>query len=163
MSSQEVISDYLPLVEAFLERVEKSHDDEERERELQKVSHLIRFARDFYKDFFKEYFNVSITSFAYSDKRRVSRRLVRAEQELDPEADKLAWEHLWLAQDYEELCDALHGDIEFGYSDSDESYTEFHHEEFPRWLYQLVEWLGAIGSDLETRVNEVTNRYVGAV
>jgi len=163
MSSEEVVADYLPLVSEFLDRVEAASesdddDDDLRETELRSISNLIRFARDFYAAFLKDQFRVEVSGFSYPDKRRVSRRLVRAERATEPPGPAL-----WLAQLFEDLCDALHGEIEFGYSDSDEAYREFHQNEFPQWLYQLAEWLAEINPPLEEQVAAVVERYVRVV
>jgi hypothetical protein len=165
MTSQEVVAEHLPRVTAFLKEVEAAEDDNGRAAYLRRVSTLIRFLGAFYEAFLPESFGISVRGFSYKDKRKVSRRLVRAEMGAAPDDGLSAAREL--ASQFEELSDLFHGAMDFGYSEEDDDYVLFHRDVFPGWLDIVERWLRASGDEsdriLANNVDEVWKTYSHAI
>ncbi len=161
-------------VERFLQRLQESHDEDDRENALLNISGLIQFAQRFYIPFFKEelYPPIEITGFLYRDKRKVARQLVGYEAMTAEEIEETA-ETNWdaaadaeelmiavtdLAELYEELVDALQGDLEFGYSGDIANFREFHNELYPTWLEAVAKWIEVQGEEAED-LEALTRNY----
>jgi hypothetical protein len=162
VTSRQILKDHLPALREFLDEVSAIDDEEERQDKLRRIRPLIRLLRSFYAAFLQEVLDVRISSFSYRDKRRVSRRLVRAEDAVADVADDApARLSVDLAAQFEDLADLLHGELEFGYSDSTGDYRAFHREAFPRWLDGAANWLEAEGDDPELAedMNKLFDKY----
>jgi hypothetical protein len=158
-SPAHVVAEHLSDVEEFLSSVESTVEESDRHAELRRISPLIRFVRRFYRSFLHQEYGLRIHTFSYRDKRLVSRLLVRQEDRVN--TDALPKQRaLELAAMFEDMCDLLHGDLEFGYSEEDDDYIQFHQEAFPRWLNLLAEWLKAENEDaLVSEVEEAESKY----
>ncbi len=160
-----VLDEHLPRVTSFAAEIAEAKDDKERQANLRRVSSLIRFMSSFYEVFLPEQFDVSVRGFSYKDKRKVSRRLIRAEAEGAPDDGLNAKRDL--AARFEELSDLFHGTLDFGYSEEDSDYATFHREVFPDWLDMVEKWLRSTGKDtdraLADKVDAVSRRYADAV
>jgi hypothetical protein len=161
MTSTDAVEDVVGLVGDFLKQVEAQEDEDDRLYELRRISSLIRGVRSFYEHFLHERYELRIEGFSYRSKRAVARKLVHAERHLRGHSDDDAKTALDLGAMYEDLCDLLHGDLEFGYSENDDDYVEFHLQAFPTWL-ELVAARMRIDdrSDLADRVDEEADRYL---
>jgi len=156
----EAVRSRLSVVKQFLDNVEAAKDGDDRQDELKRIKNLVRLARGFYIKFFETELGLRIKGFSYRDKRLVSRRLVSEERQLPEAPEDGQSASLELASVYEDLCDLLHGDIAFGYSDDDHAYREFHDEAFPTWLESLAVWLDSTNDpDLASDVRDLAARY----
>lgn len=151
-------------VETFLEQVEES-DEDERENALLEIGGLVQFSRRFYIPFFAEELDhpLKITGFLFRDKRKVARTLVEYESDSREQIDGLAeidqdeasdsedrvTTVTDLAELYEDLVDALQGDLDFGYSSDIANFREFHNELYPTWLESLGQWVRSHNKDAE--------------
>jgi hypothetical protein len=155
-----LISEYLPEVLDFLESIGEVGGEEEREEEYRRISKLIRFAQRFYERFLKEEFGVEVASFSFVDKRRVAEQISKEEERRDGELSEPERSKLDLAYRYLEICDQLHGELEFGYSADAADFVEFHEETFPDWLDEIAGWLDNNKQvDLAGQVREVAEWY----
>ena len=157
LTVQELVAKYLPEVEGFLEKLQEAEDEDSRNEEYRRISKLVRFAQRFYELFLGEAFEVEVTSFAFSDKRLVAEKI--REKEENREADELKGSALDLAYAFLDICDQLHGELDFGYSVDTGDFVEFHEETFPAWLDELSDWLCNVDEDLAEKVKEISKRY----
>jgi hypothetical protein len=168
MTAQDVVAEHLPEVQRFASEIRETRDEKKRAAELRRISTLIRFMRAFYEVFLQDGLGVRVQGFSYRDKRQVSRRLIREEDRaVGLITDRGRESSLALAAQFEDLSDLLHGDLEFGYSDEDEDYEQFHVEAFPEWLEAVEQWLRTADrdhdSELANSVRVATQDYVSAV
>jgi hypothetical protein len=165
MALPALIREQVGVVDAFARQVQEA-DKRKQDEQLREVEPLIRFARKFYVQFFRDHFGLDVNKFSFRDKRKVSRRLVREESNLAQaklHGDAREAE-IRLGAVFEDLVDALHGDIEFGYSGEDEDFTEFHKEVFASWLHLLYEWLEASDEpEVAKAVGSAEKRYLDAI
>lgn len=152
---------------SFIGKLEREDDDDARAAELRQVSVLMRFLNAFYEAFLDEEFGLAVQGFSYKDKRKVSRRLVRAESDDAGTAGGMSEEAIELAARFEELSDLFHGTFDFGYSDDDEDFVSFHREVFPEWLDAVEIWLRSTGEQtdqaLANTVDDLWKRYSSAI
>jgi hypothetical protein len=139
LTAAELVAKHLVEVEDFLDDLEKAEDDEERDDEYRRISKLVRFSQRFYEKFLSEQFDLDVTSFSFDDKRLVAEQI--SEEEEGREDDEVEDPRLDLAYSYLEICDQLHGELEFGYAVDVGDFVEFHKETFPDWLGEVAEWL----------------------
>jgi len=160
MNSQ-LVEEQLSAVEEFLEALEEEPDSSHGS-EYRHIHGLIRFAQRFYEDFLRSAFGIEITSFSFADKRVVAERIDEEEGaggDASPDDDRDAVQ-LNLAYRYLELCDQLHEDVLFGYSEDAADYVDFHEETFPDWLGELAALLKSRGEeDLSGRIADLIERY----
>jgi hypothetical protein len=164
MTARDVLREHLPELDGFLVEVSTASTDDARQLELQRVSKLIRFLRNFYTVYLRESLEVRVRGFSYKDKRLVSRQLIRAEdQAASAPADEALRTRLELAARFEDFSDLLHTNLEFGYSDEDDDYEVFHREAFPGWLAAVEEWLRASGDfddqELAAKIHQRRDKY----
>lgn len=160
MTPRDVVAEHLPQVDSFISAVASADEGKDRHKELRRVSTLVRFLRTFYIVFLREFLEVQIQGFSYRDKRAVSRRLIRIEDEVKSQGDGKVNADLELAALFEDLSDLLHGDVEFGYSDEDDDFETFHVDSFPEWLDAVETWLRSAGDDaLADAVEKTENEY----
>lgn len=161
MSVSEVIEEHLPEVEEFLDGLERSTEST-RGEEYRHIQALIRFAHRFYEEFLGPALGLGVTSFSFFDKRLVAEKIDQEENRESGSADGEQWnpQELDLGYRYLEICDQLHEDLLFGYSEDDADYVVFHEETFPDWLEEVGAWLKAEGKKgLAERVEELVARY----
>ncbi len=165
MSARDVLTEYRPHVVEFISELETTDDDTERAAHLRRVSILMRLLRTFYEAFLCEEFQLDVQGFSYKDKRKVSRRLVRAEGD-SPSASE-SEEAIELAARFEELSDLFHGAFDFGYSEDDDDFVSFHREAFPEWLDAVETWLRSTGDEndraLADAMDDLWKRYSSAI
>lgn len=173
MTLPELIGHHLPAVETFLDRIEKQ-GDHAHGPEYRHIQPLVRFAQRFYEEFLSNVFDVDVDSFSFSDKRLVAGKVDQEEsskKQVEGLTEEQAQERrenrnreLDLAYRYLELCDQLHEDLAFGYSEDDADYFVFHEETFPDWLDELADWLKIQGEGhLVERIQRLVKRYRRAV
>lgn len=148
-------------VDAFLTEVEEKDEEEDREKAKREIRSLVRYAQRFYRTFFVEAFDAEIKGFTFRDKRRVARKLVdRESQGKEKKGGPEVAEQTYLAEYFEDLVDALHGDIDFGYSSDLDDFVEFHNSVYPGWLEAIASWLEAIEhADEAEEISALSTRY----
>jgi hypothetical protein len=163
----ELVRQQLPKVENFIEVLSHIDDDDRRSAEYRRISKLVRFAQRFYEAFFNQEFGIEVTSFTFHDKRVVADEVTDAEEERSEQPDPdggFEDSRLDLAYRYLEICDQLHGELEFGYSLDDADFVVFHEETFPDWLDEVGAWMQEEGSDdLVERIGQLSESYRDAV
>lgn len=167
MTIPELVARHLPEVEGFIRTLEESEDDDRRSEEYRRISKLVRFAQRFYELFFDQEFGIAVTTFAFHDKRVVADEVIEAEEDRSGHSDADGGfddPRLDLAYRYLEICDQLHGDLEFGYSLDNADFVVFHEEAFPDWLNEVGEWMRhEANDDLATKIGGLIEDYRHAV
>lgn len=167
MTLPELVTQQLPEVESFIETLESIDDDDGRSNEYRRISKLVRFAQRFYEAFFSQEFGIEVTAFTFHDKREVADEVTDAEEERSGQSDADGGSddpRLDLAYRYLEICDQLHGELEFGYSLDDADFVVFHEETFPDWLDEVGEWMRQeANGDLAEGISRLSQGYRNAV
>lgn len=149
----------LALAHAALEWPPKDDDDE-----VARIKGGIGVMRRFYKAFFKEVFGAKVDGFGWSEKRAAVAAIVAKED--DDEDPGLANARAEVATLFEDLCDALHGDLNVGYTHDLSLLRPFGEEYFDLWTNRVFKWLTAAGAQNATSLRDELetekNRFIEA-
>jgi hypothetical protein len=129
------------LAEALEALEEPPEDADEDELEGESIRAGIGVMRRFYKAFFRDVYNAEVDGFGWKQKRAA----VAAILDKDDSADdpSLARARAEVATLLEDISDALHGDLEFGYTDDVSLIRSFGHEYLELWTNAVLDWLDA--------------------
>ncbi len=116
-------------------------DDEE---QAARIRAAISVMRRFYKAFFAEAYGADVDGFGWKEKREAVSAILEAEDSAGD--DDVAITKTDVATLFEDLSDALHGDLEFGYTDDTSLVRDFGDEYLRFWTETAFDWFEAAGA-----------------
>jgi hypothetical protein len=142
---------------AALAALREPPDDDDDEAKLLRAG--ISAMRNFYSSFFSEVYDTEVEGFGWEDKRKAVRAILDGPPGADvTDEGSVADARYELATLFEDLSDALHGDIDFGYTDDIEVLREFGNNYLETWIDLVLDWLAtadpATGSQLRDQFDQ---------